>query len=152
MASPLRRLRARALKAFFSLHREIYERSDGRFGASGGGLPMLLLSTKGRKSGEWRTTPLVYFADGDSLVVVGSDGGARRDPQWWRNLEVDPIARLRVGRRVFAARARLATGAERERLWEVGRGINPAWERYQEHCERSLPVVVFDPVADTSVG
>lgn len=145
MASTLRHLRARALKAFFAFHRELYERSDGRVGANWG-LPMLLLSTKGRKSGEWRTTPLVYFEDGRSYVVVGSDGGARRDPQWWKNLQVHPIARLRVGRHVFEARARLAEGAERERLWLMGQRINPMWERYQRVTTRPLPVVVFERI------
>lgn len=145
MASPLRHLRARALKALFAFHRELYERSDGRIGAWAG-MPTLLLSTKGRKTGIVRTTPLVYFGDGASYVVVGSDGGARRDPQWWRNLQVDPIARVRVGRRVFEARARLASGEERARLWQRGRAINSMWANYQAHTERELPVVVLDPL------
>ncbi len=145
MASTTRKLRAKALKALFALHRELYERSDGRVGASSFGLPMLLLSTLGRSSGVWRTTPLVYFEDGGAYVVVGSDGGARRDPQWWKNLEVHPIARLRVGRTTLEARARLATGAERARLWEIGTRVNPAWDRYQRSCPRELPVVVFEP-------
>ena len=73
MASRLRRLRARALKAAFAAHTTIYELSDGRIGA-GSSFPMLLLSMTGRKTGKTRTTPLVYFQDGDSYVVVGSDG------------------------------------------------------------------------------
>jgi deazaflavin-dependent oxidoreductase (nitroreductase family) len=147
MATITRKLRARALKAFFALHRELYERSDGRLGARMQGFDMLLLTTRGRSSGKPRTTPLVYFVDNGSYVVVGSDGGARRDPQWWKNLLVDPNARLRVGRRVIEARARLATGAERARLWETGKGVNPNWDRYQRSCPRELPVVLFDPIA-----
>jgi deazaflavin-dependent oxidoreductase (nitroreductase family) len=79
-------------------------------------IPTLLLSVTGRKSGLTRTTALVYFEDGGNYVVVGSDGAARRDPQWWKNLRVNPQATVRVGRNKFAARASLATGAERERL------------------------------------
>ena len=144
MASRLRHLRARALKAMFNAHTAIYEASDGRLGAKVG-LPMLLLTVTGRKSGQPRTTPLVYFEHHGAYVVVGSDGGARRDPQWWKNLQVDPSAKVRIGRRVFAARARLAEGDERARLWELGKDVNPMWDRYQQTTERSLPVVVLDP-------
>ena len=100
MASRLRRLRARALKAAFAAHTTIYELSDGRVGA-GSSFPMLLLSVTGRKTGKTRTTPLVYFRDSDSYVVVGSDGAARRDPQWWKNLQANPQGRIRIGRDVF---------------------------------------------------
>ena len=146
MASPYRKLRARLLKGFFRAHAEIYERSDGRLGARLG-MPTLLLTTTGRVSGLPRTTPLVYFRDGDSYVVVGSDGGARRDPQWVRNLAQDATARVRVGRTVVSVRAHVATGAERARLWERGKEVNPMWGRYQRTTERELPIVVLQPVA-----
>ena len=149
MASRFRHARARALKALFDAHTTLYEATDGRVGAHLG-LPMLLLTVTGRKSGKPRTTPLAYFEDGGGYVVVGSDGGARRDPQWWKNLQVDPRARVRIGRRVFDARARLATGVERARLRERGKGVNPAWARYQQHTERELPEVIFEPVAAPS--
>lgn len=145
MASNYRRLRARALKAMFKAHAEIYERSGGRVGAWLG-LPTLLLSVTGRKSGKTYSTPLVYFKDGGSFVVVGSDGAARRDPQWWKNLQVDPSCDVRVGRSKLAAEASLATGVERERLWEVGKTVNPMWAKYQERTERELPVVVLTPL------
>jgi deazaflavin-dependent oxidoreductase (nitroreductase family) len=144
MASRMRKLRARVLKALFRTHMLIYEASDGRLG-SHLRLPMLLLTVTGRKSGEPRTTPLAYFEDQGSYVVVGSDGGARRDPQWWQNLSVLPRGKVRVGRRVFAVSARLAEGQERERLWARGQQINPAWEGYQKHTERRLPVVILTP-------
>jgi deazaflavin-dependent oxidoreductase (nitroreductase family) len=112
------------------------------------GLPKLLLSVTGRKSGLVRTTPLVYFEDGDSYVVVGSDGAARRDPQWWKNLQEDPRATVRVGRNKFSATARLAEGEERDRLWQIGTGILPAWAEYQTRTERLLPVVVLTPTSD----
>jgi len=148
MASSFQHLRARALKAMFKTHGAIYELSDGRIGASAG-LPMLLLSVTGRKSGEIRSTPLVYFQDGDSYVVVGSDGAAKRDPQWWKNLQVDPMGAVRVGREKCSVKATLATGSERERLWEIGKTVNPMWVRYQARTERELPVVVLTPLQST---
>lgn len=144
MASRYRRLRARALKAMFKAHAQVYERSGGRIGAWFG-LPTLLLSVRGRKSGRVFSTPLVYFEDGDSYVVVGSDGAAKRDPQWWKNLQVNPCCEVRVGRKQLSAKASLARGADRERLWEIGKTVNPMWSRYQTRTERELPVVVLTP-------
>ncbi|MGB5502449.1 MAG: nitroreductase family deazaflavin-dependent oxidoreductase [Polyangiales bacterium] len=144
MASRYRRLRARALKAMFKAHAEVYERSGGRIGAWLG-LPTLLLSVTGRKSGKTYATPLVYFEDGDSYVVVGSDGAAKRDPQWWKNLRIDPNCEVRVGRKKLSAKASLASGANRERLWEIGKTVNPMWSKYQTRTDRTLPVVVLTP-------
>ncbi|TFH30145.1 MAG: nitroreductase family deazaflavin-dependent oxidoreductase [Myxococcales bacterium] len=146
MASRFRHLRARALKAMFKAHATIYDRSGGRIGAWAG-LPTLLLSVTGRKSGQIRSTPLVYFKDAGSYVVVGSDGAAKHDPQWWKNLQVDPVGSVRVGRKQFEVEARLATGAERERLWEVGKSVNPMWAKYQTRTARELPVVVLTSTA-----
>lgn len=149
MASRFRHLRARVLKALFQAHAQLYEVTDGRIGVRIGPPHLtqsaLLLSVIGRKSGLTRTTPLVYFEDGGNYVVVGSDGAARRDPQWWKNLQENPKATIRVGRNKFSAKARLATGAERARLWEIGKSINPMWARYQTQTERILPVVVLIP-------
>jgi len=130
----------------FKAHATIYERSGGRIGAWAG-LPTLLLSVTGRKSGQTHSTPLVYFEDGDSYVVVGSDGAAKRDPQWWKNLQVNPVGSVRVGRKQFEIKARLAAGAERDRLWEAGKSINPMWAKYQTRTARELPVVVLTPAA-----
>ena len=149
MASRFRHLRARVLKAGFQAHAKLYEVSDGRIGAWIGlphfGQRVLLLTVTGRKSGQNRTTPLVYFEDGDNYVVVGSDGAARRDPQWWKNLKENSQATVRIGRDRFSARARLATGTERERLWKIGIRINPMWAKYQSQTGRILPVVVLTP-------
>ena len=149
MASRFRHIRARVLKAFFQAHATLYEVSDGRVGAWIGpphfGQAALLLSVTGRKSGQTRTTPLVYFEDGGNYIVVGSDGASRRDPQWWKNLKENPQATVRVGREKFRARASLAAGAERERLWQIAVSVNPMWARYQTQTERTLPVVVLTP-------
>lgn len=151
MASRYRRLRARALKAMFKSHAIIYEASDGRIGAWAG-LPTLLLSVAGRKSGKTYSTPLVYFEDGESYVVVGSDGAARRDPQWWKNLQANPMGTVRVGRKKLEVQARLSVGAERERLWELGKGVNPMWAKYQARTERELPVVLLTPVGSGTLA
>ena len=149
MASLYRHVRARALKSMFRAHSQLYEASDGRIGAWIGppylGRPALLLTVTGRKSGRARTTPLVYFEDEGNYVVVGSDGAARRDPQWWKNLQQDPHAVVRVGRDTFPVTARLATGRDRERLWKIGTRINPIWKRYQRRTRRRLPVVILTP-------
>ena len=129
----------------FKAHATVYELSGGRIGAWAG-LPTLLLSVTGRKSGKTYSTPLVYFRDGDSYVVVGSDGAAKRDPQWWKNLQVNPMAEVREGRKKLDVKARLATGPERERLWETGTTVNPMWAKYQTRTQRELPVVVLAPV------
>jgi deazaflavin-dependent oxidoreductase (nitroreductase family) len=135
----------------FKSHAFIYEASDGRIGAWAG-LPTLLLSVTGRKSGKTYSTPLVYFQDGESYVVVGSDGAARRDPQWWKNLQVNPMGTVRVGRDKLEVEARLAAGSERERLWDRGKGVNPMWARYQARTERELPVVVLTPVGSDTLA
>lgn len=149
MASRYRHLRARALKTIFQAHTRLYEASDGRIGGWVGppifGQPALLLSVTGRKSGKTRSTPLVYFEDSGNYVVVGSDGAARRDPQWWKNLQENPNATVRVGRKKFAARASLATGAERDRLWKIAKTKNPMWGKYQTQTRRTLPIVVLTP-------
>lgn len=145
MASLSRKLRAKALTLLFRTHAFVYESSGGIVGTSER-WPTLLLTTTGRKSGKPRTTPLVYFEHEGSFVVVGSDGAARRHPQWFRNLEVDPRARIRVGRAVHRVHARTAVGEERDRLVARGRGVNPMWERYQSKTSRELPYVVLEPV------
>ena len=144
MASRYRHLRANALKAMFRTHAAVYELSGGRLGAWFG-LPTLLLTFTGRKSGKRYSTPLVYFEDGGRYIVVGSDGAARRDPQWWKNLKANPHGSVRVGRKQMDVVAHLASGDERARLWEAGKSVNPMWAKYQTRTERELPVVVLSP-------
>jgi proline iminopeptidase len=110
------------------------------------GSTILLLTTKGRKTGEPRTTPLIYAEDGDKYVIVASKGGAPDHPGWYRNIEKDPNVELQVKDEVFAARARTAEGEERERLW---RKANEVWKHYDEYAtktDREIPVVVLERV------
>ena len=127
------------------IHTKLYTASGGRIGARLAGLPMLLLTTVGRRSGELRTTPLPYLLEGDNFVTVGSNGGAERDPAWWLNLQADPDARIQLRDRHCGVRAHRAVGDERARLWPRLKEFNPNWRRYERKTSRELPVVVLTP-------
>jgi deazaflavin-dependent oxidoreductase (nitroreductase family) len=107
------------------------------------GVATLLLTTTGRKSGIRRRTALIYGRDGDRFVIVASKGGAPDHPAWYLNLEADPKVELQVLDDVFQARAETVEGAERTRLWGLMRGIWPAYDDYQKHTDREIPVVVL---------
>ncbi len=108
-------------------------------------LPTLLLTTKGRKSGEPRSLPLIYGEHGDSYVIIASKGGMPDHPLWFRNLEADPECDLMVGPKAVHARARVAEGAEREEIWAKMVELYPPYTDYQDNTERTIPVVVLDP-------
>jgi proline iminopeptidase len=105
---------------------------------------ILLLTTKGRKSGEPRTKPLIYEKDGGRYVIVASRGGAPDHPAWYRNLQEDPNVELQVLDEVFPARARTAEGEERERLWTLVNQQWPDYDSYQTKTDREIPVVVLE--------
>jgi deazaflavin-dependent oxidoreductase (nitroreductase family) len=112
-----------------------------------GVLPTLLLTTKGRKSGEPRALPLIYGNAGDDYVVIASKGGLPNHPIWYLNLQADSACELQVGAKHRAARARVAEGAEREQLWKQMVEIYPPYTAYQETAgARIIPVVVLAPV------
>jgi len=114
-----------------------------------GVLPTLLLTTTGRKSGEPRPLPLIYGESGDSFVIIASKGGMPTHPVWYLNLEANPECELMVGARSVSARARVAEGAEREQLWKQMAGVYPPYDEYQQRAgERTIPVVVLDPVQE----
>src|SRR4051794_21759234 len=100
------------------------------------GSTILLLTTTGRKSGEPRTTPLIYAQDGDRYVIVASKGGAPEHPGWYENLAQDPNVELQVKDEVFPARARTAEGEERNRLW---RGGNEGGRPHSHHQTETAP-------------
>jgi proline iminopeptidase len=108
------------------------------------GAPILLLTTKGRKTGDPTTTPLIYVADGDRLVVVGSKGGAPDHPGWYRNLSKDHDVEVQVLGDVFPARAHDAEGEERERLWRAANEVWPYYDDYAQKTDREIPVVVLE--------
>ena len=111
-------------------------------------LPSLLLTTTGRKSGEPRALPLIYGEAGDSYVIIASKGGLPTHPVWYLNLEAKPECELMVGPKHVSARARIAEGEERERLWKQMAKLYPPYDKYQETAgTRTIPVVVLDPVS-----
>jgi proline iminopeptidase len=109
------------------------------------GSKILLLTTKGRTTGEPRTTPLIYEnLDDGRYVIVASKGGAPEHPGWYRNLAKEPAVELQVKDEVFPARARTAEGEERARLWKLAAQQWPAYDQYQTKTEREIPVVVLE--------
>lgn len=110
-------------------------------------LPTLLLTTTGRKSGEPRSLPLIYGEIGDSYVVIASKGGMPDHPLWFRNLEFQPECEIQVGALQAPARSRIAEGDERARLWAQMVELYPPYVDYQKSTERTIPVVVLDPIS-----
>ncbi|OAI41408.1 cell entry protein [bacterium SCGC AG-212-C10] len=111
------------------------------------GRPLLLLTTTGAKSGEQRTTPLVYSKDGDRLVIIASMGGAPKHPAWYLNIAANPDVTIEVGTDKYAAKATTAEGAERDRLYDQQAEAMPAFKEYQAKTTRRIPVVVIDKVS-----
>jgi deazaflavin-dependent oxidoreductase (nitroreductase family) len=108
------------------------------------GSKILLLTTTGRRTGEPRTTPLIYEDADGAYVIVASKGGAPQHPGWYRNLAQNPDVEVQVRDEVFRARARTATGEERERLWRLAAQQWPDYDAYQRKTDREIPVVVLE--------
>jgi proline iminopeptidase len=126
-------------------HVRVYRETGGKVGHDWKkGAKILLLTTKGRTTGEPRTTPLIYEADGDRYVIIASKGGAPEHPGWYRNLVQDPDVELQVWDEVFPARARTAEGEERERLWQLAAKQWPDYDAYTQRTDRQIPVVVLE--------
>ncbi|MGZ4371455.1 MAG: nitroreductase family deazaflavin-dependent oxidoreductase [Gaiellaceae bacterium] len=135
-----------AEKLFGEEHIRRYRETNGAVGHIWReGATVLLLTTTGRASGEPRTAPLIYAKDGDRYVIVASRGGAPEHPGWYRNLEQNPEVELQVEDRVFPARARIASGEERELLWRKANEVWPHYEEYARKTDREIPVVVLEP-------
>jgi deazaflavin-dependent oxidoreductase (nitroreductase family) len=128
-------------------HVERYVASDGADGHIWRpGIPTLLLTTLGRRSGQARRTPLIYGRDGDRYLVVASKGGADEQPDWYVNLVANPRVRLQVGAEKFDATAHPADPAEKAHLWPIMTAIWPDYDAYQRRTERDIPVVVLTKV------
>ena len=126
-------------------HVKVYRETGGETGHIWKeGSTILLLTTTGRKSGEPRTTPLIYENAGDDYVIIASKGGAPEDPGWYRNLRKSPDVELQVLDDVFPAHARVAEGDERERLWKLAAQQWPGYDDYQKKTDREIPVVVLE--------
>ena len=126
-------------------HLAVYRVTRGRVSGSVAGMPVLLLTTTGRRSGKARTTPLTFFRDGTDLVVVASNGGSDRPPAWSLNLQQSPRAVVEIGTDKLVVTARAASEQERQRLWVVVTAAYAGYARYQERTTRRIPVVLLTP-------
>ena len=133
------------LRRLSALHRTLYRVSGGRAAGKVWNLSILLLTTTGRKTGAQRTTPLCYFADGDNLVVVASNGGMDWFPDWWLNLLSEPRATVEVGRSRRAVVARAASPEEHERLWAALVAVAPGYLQYERRTSRTIPLGILQP-------
>ena len=127
-------------------HIQDYVESDGREGHAWNGVHALLLTTRGRRTGKLRRTALIYGEDGEKYVIMASKGGHDFHPGWYLNLTKNPEVQLQVGAEKFAARARTASGAEREQLWALMAEIWPDYNKYQARTKRQIPVVVLERI------
>jgi deazaflavin-dependent oxidoreductase (nitroreductase family) len=125
-------------------HIRRYVETDGEDGHRWRGVTTLLLTTRGRKTGKLRRTALIYGRDGDRYLVVASQGGAARNPNWYENLVANPDVHLQVGAERVPARARTATPEEKPRLWKIMTSIWPDYDQYQARCARDIPVVILE--------
>jgi deazaflavin-dependent oxidoreductase (nitroreductase family) len=110
------------------------------------GAPLLLLTSRGAKSGHTRINPLAYTRDGDRYVVIASKGGAPTNPDWFHNVVAHPEVTVEVGTDRFPARARLAEGPERDRLYEAQATLMPGFAEYQRKTTRRIPVVILERI------
>jgi deazaflavin-dependent oxidoreductase (nitroreductase family) len=121
-----------------------FRANAGVVGAPFKGMPMILVTMTGAKSGNTMTTPLVYSKDGDRYVIIASMGGAPKHPNWYHNLKAHPEITLEIGTEKFQARATEVSGAERDRLYTQQAGQMPAFKEYAEKTDRTIPVFVLE--------
>ena len=125
-------------------HIRDYVQSNGRNGHLFRGVPTLLLTTRGRRSGVRRRTALIYGEAGDSYLVIASDSGAPKHPAWYLNLAEDPAVDVQIGAEIFPAWARTASDAEKPLLWQQMTAILPSYNTYQAKAARDIPLVILE--------
>jgi deazaflavin-dependent oxidoreductase (nitroreductase family) len=123
---------------------EEFRTNHGKVEGVFAGAPLLLLSTTGAKSGLRRTNPLVYTTDGDRIIVIASKGGAPSHPDWYRNVVANPDVTVELPDETFDARASVAIGAERQRLFDAQAAMMPNFNAYAAKTDREIPVVVLE--------
>ena len=124
----------------------LFRASGGRFGSRFlRGAPVCLITTIGARSGERRTTPLIYLAVDENVVIVASKGGMSHHPAWYHNLAKHPEAQVQIGRSVREMVARRASDAEKTTLWSRLLEIYPDYDDYQARTDRNIPVMILSP-------
>jgi len=127
-------------------HTAVYRASGGRIGHRfPGSPPMLLLEHIGAKSGQQRTSPLVYVEDGGDVFIVASKGGHPKHPAWFHNLKAHPDTTVQIGTEKRAVHARVANATERKRLWPKAVQTYSGYTGYQERTGREIPLVILEP-------
>jgi F420H(2)-dependent quinone reductase len=124
----------------------LYEATAGREGATLEGQPCVILTTRGRKSGQLRKSALMRVEHDGRYVVVASLGGAPKHPVWYLNLVADPRVTLQDGDQVMDLRARTATAEEKRAWWPRATAVWPAYDEYESKTDRDIPVVILEPV------
>lgn len=137
---------SRLMRLVTASHVFLYRRLGGALVGGTKNLPVLLLTTTGRKSGKARTTPLFCVIDNDRYVVIASNGGAGTLPNWWLNMRNGGPAQIEIGRKRFPVSAQVAEGEERTRLWARMVTGYAGYDTYQEHTSYPIPVVILSPV------
>jgi len=125
-------------------HVRVYQESNGEEGYLWNGVPTLLFTTIGRKSGQPRINPIIYTPVGDKYVIIASKGGSPTHPAWYLNILEDPNIEVQVKADKFAATARTAESPEREELWAEAVKAWPNYDVYQSRTDRKIPVVVIE--------
>lgn len=126
-------------------HIRAYRETDGEVGYIWNGVPTLLLTVTGRRTGRKLTSALIFGRDGDDYLVVASYGGAPKHPLWYRNLEANPSAEIQVKGQRLVVTARTASATEKPRLWQIMVKEWPNYDVYQSRTDRDIPVVVLSP-------
>ena len=144
------RLIAGVLRIFSRVHITLYHWTGGIIGKRIFGNRMLLLTTTGRKTGQPRTKPVAYLADGDALVIVAGAAGAAKHPDWWLNLESHAVAQVQVGRRRLRMSATRALPEEQQRLWTRYPAQHALFDKMQKRVSREIPVVILRPLSEPS--
>ena len=123
-----------------------FRANEGKVSGGFAGAPMILITHTGAKSGKEYTSPLVYSMDDDKPVIIASKGGAPDDPQWFRNLVANPAVTVEIGTEKYQGRARVAEGAERDRLFRAQADMMPNFDEYATKTTRLIPVVIIERV------
>ena len=123
---------------------EEFRANGGKVGGQFEGAPLLLLTTTGAKSGQRRTTPVMYLPDGNRLIIFASKAGAPTNPDWYHNLVAHPQATVEVGTETFDITAVVATGEERDRLFARQAELYPGFANYQARITRQIPVITLE--------
>lgn len=137
--------KTKLMELFWKIHPWLYEKSGGRIGGKAFGMPVLVLMTKGRKSGLLRKNTLMYVTKGNASVVIASNAGEPNHPAWYHNLKANPRVQILQGSKLTNVVARDAEGEERADLWKMIVEAESGYAEYERRTSRKIPVVILEP-------